>query len=143
MADLKVINVVFCGARTEYLCATQCSVRYTVVICLRRLIAGLSPCRPNLNPTPFVRILVDEVAPGKVFIRVLHLWPVSVSPPVLRTLLHLHAALTRRANKRSLRNFQKQVFLRENGEHWTIKLCFLIFKIKHILSCVLRKANEY
>ena len=89
-----------------------------------------------------MRILVDEVALGKVSMRVLQLWPVSVSPPVLRTHLHLHAALTRRANERSLRYFQKQLFLRKNGDRWGIKLHFLIFKIKHILPCVLRKANR-
>ena len=106
----------------------------------QKLIAALSPYRTRFNPRPFVRILVDELALRKVFIRVLQLWPVSVSPPALRTHLHLHAALIRTANERSLRNFRKQVFLRKNGNHWTIKLHSLIFKIKHILSCVLRKA---
>jgi hypothetical protein len=47
---------------------------------------------------------------------------------------------TRRANEGSLRNFQKHVFLRRYGDHWTIKLHSLMFKIKHILFCVLRKA---
>lgn len=110
------------------------------MICLKRLIAGLSPCRPRFKLRPFVRILVNEVAIGKVFIGVIQLWPVSVTPRVLRTHLRLHTALTRRANERNLRNFQKQVFLRRYGDHWTIKLHSLIFKIKHILSCVLRKA---
>jgi hypothetical protein len=71
MANPKVTNFVFCMVWIEYLCPTQYSVRYTAVICLKRLIVGLSPCRPDFNPRPIVRILVDEVALGKVFIRVL------------------------------------------------------------------------
>jgi len=122
-----MINFVFCGVWTEYMCSTQCSLRYTAMICLNRLTAGagLLPCRPRFNPRPFVRILVDDVALGKVFIWVLQLWSVTVSPPVLRIHLHLHAALKRSANERSVRNFQIQVFLRKNEDHWTIQLHFL------------------
>jgi hypothetical protein len=71
MANPKVTNYVFCMVWTEYLCPTQYSVRYTAVICLKILITGISPCRPRFNSRPILRILVDEVALGKVFIWVL------------------------------------------------------------------------
>jgi hypothetical protein len=40
-----------------------------------------------------VRDVVDKVALGRVFFRVLRFLPVTVIPPVLHTHLQLHAAL--------------------------------------------------
>jgi hypothetical protein len=50
---------------------------------LKRLVAGLSPRTPGLIHMGFV---VDKVALGQVFLRVLRFSPVSIIPP----LLHIH-----------------------------------------------------
>jgi hypothetical protein len=49
---------------------------------LRRLVAGLSPRRPGFEPRPVH--VVDKVALGQVFPRVLRFSPVGFNPPVLR-----------------------------------------------------------
>jgi hypothetical protein len=52
---------------------------------LRRLVAGLPPRRPGFDPGPdHVGFVVDKVALGQVFLRVLRFSPVSFIPPVLR-----------------------------------------------------------
>jgi hypothetical protein len=51
---------------------------------LRGLAAGLPPRRPGLDPeSVHVGFVVDEVALGQVFPRVLRFSPVSFIPPVL------------------------------------------------------------
>jgi hypothetical protein len=51
---------------------------------LRRLVSGLSPRRPGLDPGSFhVGFVVDKVALGQVFLRVLRFYPVNFIPPVL------------------------------------------------------------
>jgi hypothetical protein len=51
---------------------------------LRRLIAGLSPRRPGFDSgSVHVGFVVDKVALGQVFLRVLRFSPVSFIPPVL------------------------------------------------------------
>ena len=47
------------------------------------------------------------MALGQVFLPVFQFSPVSIIPSMLHTHLHLHVALTRRANERSLGTFQK------------------------------------
>jgi hypothetical protein len=50
----------------------------------RRLVAGLSPRRPGFSPgSVHVGFVVDKVAPGQGFLRVLRFSPVSFIPPVL------------------------------------------------------------
>ena len=75
---------------------------YIAVEWRRRLIAGLSPWRPGFDSRlVLVRWFVDRVAVGRIFIRVLRFSAVSfVTPTPL--ILHLHVALTRRRNRRSL-----------------------------------------
>jgi len=41
--------------------------------------------------------------------------PVSIIPPMFHTYLHLHVALTRRTNRRSLETFQKAMFVHTSG----------------------------
>jgi hypothetical protein len=54
---------------------------------LRRLAAGLPPRWPGLDPGSVdVGFVVDEVALGEVFPRVLRVSPVSYIPPLLRYL---------------------------------------------------------
>jgi hypothetical protein len=51
---------------------------------LRRLVAGLSPRRPGSDPgSVHVGFLVDKMALGQIFPRVLRFFPVSLIPPVL------------------------------------------------------------
>jgi hypothetical protein len=51
---------------------------------LRWLVTGLSPQRPGFNPgSVHVEFVVDKVALGQVFLRVLRFSPVSFIPPVL------------------------------------------------------------
>jgi hypothetical protein len=57
---------------------------YTAVSWLRRLAAGLPPRRPGFDPgSVHVGFVVDKVALGQVFPRVLRFSPVSFIPPVL------------------------------------------------------------
>ena len=51
---------------------------------LRRLVAGLPPRRPRFDPgLVYVGFVVDKVALGQVFPRVLRFSPVNIIPPVL------------------------------------------------------------
>jgi hypothetical protein len=51
---------------------------------LRRLVAGLSPRRSGFDPgSVHVEFVVDKVALGQVFPRVLRFSPVNFIPPVL------------------------------------------------------------
>ena len=54
---------------------------------LRRSVSGLSPWRLGFHPKSFhVRLVVDKVALGQFFLRVLRFSPVSTISPVL----HIH-----------------------------------------------------
>jgi hypothetical protein len=53
----------------------------------KRLFAGLSPRRPGFVPgSRHVGFMVDKVALGQVFLRVLRFYPANIIPP----LLHIH-----------------------------------------------------
>jgi hypothetical protein len=66
---------VHCAVRTKYLNTIQ----VLAVPWLRRLVAGLSPRRPGFYPGSFhVRFVVDKVALGQVFLRVVG-FPLSIS----------------------------------------------------------------
>ena len=58
---------------------------------------------------------MDEVALGQVFLRVLRYSAVIIIPPLLRTHLHLHVALTRRTKGRSVGTFQKEMLSPKSG----------------------------
>jgi hypothetical protein len=69
---------------------TSCSVKDRIrtieesraVPWLRRLVAGLSPRSPVFAPrSVHVGFVVDKVALGQVFLRVLRFSPVSIVPP--------------------------------------------------------------
>jgi hypothetical protein len=52
---------------------------------LRRLVAGLSPRKPGFDPgSVHAEFVVDKVALGQVFLRVLRFSFVSFIPPVLQ-----------------------------------------------------------
>jgi hypothetical protein len=88
-----------------------CFVRVGISVAvpwLRPLVAGISPRKTGFDVrSVHVRIIVDKVALGQVFLRVLPFYPVSIIPPMLHIHLHLHVALTRRAKGRRLGSFQK------------------------------------
>jgi hypothetical protein len=51
---------------------------------LSRLVAGLPPRRPGIDPgSVHVGFVLDKVALGDVFPRVLHFYPINFIPPVL------------------------------------------------------------
>ena len=83
---------------------------------LRRLVAGLSPRKPGLDPgLVHVRFVVDKVTLGHVFLRLLRFSPVSIIPPLLRTHLHIQFAVIRRTNGRILGAFRKAVIFGNRG----------------------------
>jgi hypothetical protein len=58
-----------------------------VVPWLRRLVTGLSPRRPGFDPgSVHVGFVVNKVALGQVFPRVIRFSPVNFIPPVLQYL---------------------------------------------------------
>jgi hypothetical protein len=58
-----------------------------IVPWFRQLVAGLSPRRPVLDPGSIhVGFVVDKMALGQVFPRVLRFSPVNFIPPVLHNL---------------------------------------------------------
>jgi hypothetical protein len=60
---------------------------YRAVPWLSRLVAGFPPWRPGFDPgSVHVGFMVDKVAVGQVFPRVLWFSPVSFIPPVLHHL---------------------------------------------------------
>jgi hypothetical protein len=94
---------------------------------LRWLVANLLKRNPQLNPRSFhVRFVVDRVAMGQDFLRLLRFPPVSIIPSMIHTHLHLRVAFVRRTNKRSLETFEKTMFFSEIGKHWIEKHFFYI-----------------
>jgi len=75
-----------------------------------------------------VTFVVDTVALGQVFIPVLRFPPVSIIPSVLHTRLHVHVAVTRRTNMRSLGTFQNSSAVSAMGERWIEKYSKAEFK---------------
>ena len=71
----------------------------------------MSPRRPGFSLV-HVTFVVDKVALGQVLLRVS---PVNIIPPISHIYLHLHLALTRRVNGRSLGTFQKAMLFRKSG----------------------------
>jgi hypothetical protein len=75
----------------------------------------LSSRRPgNDLGSVHVRVVVDEVALRRGFLRVLWFDPVRVISPVLHNHFHLHVARTR-TNGRSLGTFTKEKLFRKLG----------------------------
>jgi len=84
---------------------------------LSRLAAGYSPMSPCFHRrSAHVGFMVDEVVLGHDVLRVISLSLFSVIPSMLHTPLHLHVALTKRTNCRSLGICQKKnCFFRNRG----------------------------
>jgi len=87
-----------------------------MVLCPLPHAAPLAVCSAGVRTTPVhVRVLVDKVALGRVFLLVLRLYPVSIIPPMLHTHLHLQVGFTSSTNGRNLGTFQKAMLFRTSA----------------------------
>jgi hypothetical protein len=76
---------------------------------------SLSPRRDGFDPRAVhVRYVVEKVALGQVFFRVLRLSPVNIIPAMLHTHVYLDTAVTRK-NGRSLGTFEKGMLCWKSG----------------------------
>jgi len=62
-----------------------------------------------------VGFMVDRLVLGLVFIRILLFSPVPTMPPILRSNLHLNAALSRKTKRRNLGTSNKQWYFKYHG----------------------------
>jgi hypothetical protein len=116
---------------------------YTFVRRFGWSVAGLSQRRTRFGPRSVcVTFVVDRVALGQVFIPVLRFSPVSIIPSMLHTQLHLHVALTRRTNRRSLGTFRNSSALSAVGERWIEKYSKAEFKGLNIIH-LFRNVNLF
>ena len=65
-----------------------------------------------------MRSVVDKVAVGRVFLRVLWSSLISIIPPVLQTYLHPHVVLTIKIGRQCLGTFKKSNALPDIRRHW-------------------------
>ena len=109
---------------TKSLNVTQVKFSRYAVPWLRPLVSGQSLRRPGLYPrSVHVRFVVDEVALRQVFLRVLLFSPVSIIPLMPHNHLHLHVAVTRRTNGRSLGTFHKALLFLKSELVFRIACC--------------------
>jgi hypothetical protein len=73
-----------------------------------------------------VRFVVDKVALGQGFLRVLRFSHLSVILPTFRSYFHLHVILTK-INERTLGGFQNAMLYRKSGSIGYKKRCHLVF----------------
>jgi hypothetical protein len=64
--------------------------------------------------------MIDKVAVGQVFLRVLRFSPVNIIPPLLQTHLHLNTTLIGMANGRRLGTFKQNNTSLISGKIWLI-----------------------
>ena len=75
-----------------------------------------SPRRLGFDPgSVCVRFVVDRVALGQVCLLVFQFYPINITTAMLHIRLHVHVALPRRRNGRSLETFQKAMLFRKSG----------------------------
>jgi hypothetical protein len=86
-------------------------VQFRLHVKFRRLVASLTQQKFGFDPGPvYVRYVVDKGARGQVFLRAFQFYPVTVIPQMLHSHLHLHTALTRKANGWNLGTLNKLFF---------------------------------
>ena len=96
------------------------TARYGVKPQIQSLVADLSVRRPRFDSRPvYVKFVVDIVAQGLIFIRVLQLYFVSTIAPMIHSLYHLDIPITR-INMRSWAVFKKALLFRKSG-NWLDK----------------------
>ena len=120
----------FCTLRKEFLRIIYINFNTQGRTMARRFVAGLSRRRLGFDPrSVHVRLMVDIVALGQVFLRVLRYSPVTIILPIFH--IHLHAALTERKNGRSLGTSQKRNALSEIGKD-CIRRQFHVFSLQGV-----------
>ena len=103
----------YCSVRTESLNITRRLIFVFEVPWPRRLVAGATPRSSGFDRrSVLVRLVVDKLVLGKVFLRVYRFSSFSNIQPLLHTILHVHVAFTR-TNGRSLVTFQKSMLFRK------------------------------
>jgi hypothetical protein len=109
--------LVFVTETERVYCAVRAEPLNIIEVCLRlkRLVAGLTPRRNGFDYwSVHVRFVLDKVALEQTFLPVLLFYLVCIIPPTLHTHLHLHVALTRRTNGRSLGTSRKEMLFRKS-----------------------------
>jgi len=92
------------------------TARYRVNPQIRSSVADLSVRMPSFDSRALcVKFVVDIVARGLIFIRVLQLCFVCIIAPMIHSLYHLNVPLTRRRDMRTRGIFKKAVFFRKSG----------------------------
>ena len=104
---------VYCGTSWIFKCGSGCIllsilsiVLSIAVLQLRRLVTSLRESG-SIAGQVRVRFVVKKLALGRICFRVLRFSPVSTTPIMLQTGLHLLVAVTRRTNGRSLQTFNQ------------------------------------
>ena len=87
-----------------------------------------------------VKFLVDKVALGQDFLRVLRFCPVSIIPLLLHTHHHSHAALPRRTNGQSKGTIKPQCSFRNMG---ALDMKLLSLQATEIKHCTLQRVQIY
>jgi hypothetical protein len=84
--------------------------------CLRQLVTGVASPKPGFDPGPvLLRFVMDRIAVGLVFLRILRGFPVTTISPMVRTHLHPHTAVSRRTSGRGLESFKHSCPLSDVG----------------------------
>ena len=97
----------------------------------RRLVTGLSPWRPRFDSrSVHAKFVVDEVALGKGFLRILPFSPVSIIKLMSLDILHLHVATVQKEKRAKPRKRPKNSAVAKVGKHWIGKYLkyFMVLK---------------
>jgi len=74
-----------------------------------------------------VKLVVEDLEMGHVYLRALRCSPVNIIPPMLPTSLHPHVARTRRPNGEAWEHLEKKQFSFGNRRELHIKILPLFF----------------
>jgi hypothetical protein len=116
---------------------------------LRRSFAGLSTQRHGIDlSSVHVGFVVDKVAMGQVFLPVIWVSLVSITPPTLHVHSHLYIVIARRTNWRRTGKLPKSSFLSEMGDPWIEKYFHLVssrlnLEPKVVLKCVITELHRF
>ena len=96
----------------------------------RPLDAGLTSRMRRFDPRPvYVRLVVDKVALGQVYLPLRLFSSVRIIPPLPHTHLHLQIALTRRTNRDSWQLSKKRNLVSGIVKVWIQTYFHLVFKM--------------
>jgi hypothetical protein len=102
--------------------------------------SGLSRQGSEFDPTLIhARFVVNDVAPGQSFLRVLRFSIVSIIPPMLQIHLNLYVALEWRTNEESPGTFQKQSCFGNRRALDRKVLSLLVYLLQSVKRCFIYK----